>query len=108
MIAQTPNAVSRYSLQSPAKDREGQVDLVLFSDNNGDEKGGHFPHMNSSVLSMKNKLQAMVHASKSSYDALLASKSDRDDLRFQLDVLKVCVSLLYNYFIVFYSSQNVF
>ena len=107
MIAQTPNAVSRYSLQSPAKDREGQVDLVL-SDNNGDEKGGHFPHMNSSVLSMKNKLQAMVHASKSSYDALLASKSDRDDLRFQLDVLKVCVSLLYNYFIVFYSSQNVF
>lgn len=101
MIAQTPNAVSRYSLMSPAKDREGQVDLVL--SDNGEDKEGLFPHMNSSVLSMKYKLQAMVHASKSSYDALLASKSDRDDLRYQLDVLKVCPFLLHDLISTFIS-----
>lgn len=93
MVAQTPPTVSRFSLLSPAKEREGQLALVL--SDGGDDKDGlntFFPHILSSVAGMKSKMQAMVHASKSSFDALLAAKSDRDDLRYQLDVLKVCLA----------------
>lgn len=90
MVAQTPPTVSRFSLLSPAKEREGQVALALTD--GGDERESlniAFPHIFNSVAGMKNKLQAMVQASKSSFDALLAAKGDRDDLRYQLDVLKV-------------------
>jgi len=84
---------------SPARDRSLLIQHSLSSPNNISNSlalredsmsvGDMFPHMRSSVQSVKSKLQAMVQASKSSFDALISTKNDKDELRYQCEVLKV-------------------
>lgn len=102
MMSQTPTTLSLApnNLSSPIRDRSFLMQQSMSSPNNNISSslalredsvsvGDLFPHMRTSVNNVKSKLQAMVQASKSSFDALLSTKNDKDELRYQCDVLKV-------------------